>query len=73
MRFEIPKEWFEILVKISKDKRLSVSEFILQIYNSNECLNLPYVEPTRYKSINVNCECKDFIKHLKFYLFCLHE
>ena len=73
VKYSIPKEWFEILSKLSKDKRISLSQLLIEIYKSNECLNLPYVEPTSYKSINIQCECSDLIKHLKFYLFCLDE
>jgi len=73
MKYKIPKEWFEILSKLSKDKKTNLSQLLIEIYNSKECLNLPYVEPTSYKIINLQCDCKDLIKHLKFYLFCLDE
>ncbi|MBB5253913.1 putative DNA-binding ribbon-helix-helix protein [Sulfurisphaera ohwakuensis] len=73
MKISIPKEWYEILLKISKDRKVKFNDLVIQIYNSSECLNLQYVEPTKYKNINVECECKDLIKHLKYYLFCLHE
>ncbi|BFH72747.1 hypothetical protein SJAV_06910 [Sulfurisphaera javensis] len=73
MKLNIPKEWYEILLKISKDKKINLSALLIQIYNSSECLNLSYIEPSSYKSINIQCECKDLIKHLKYYLFCLHE
>ncbi|GAA5418111.1 hypothetical protein Stok01_00047 [Sulfurisphaera tokodaii] len=73
MKISIPKEWYEILLKISKDRKIKFNDLVIQIYNSSECLNLPYVEPTKYKNINVECGCKDLIKHLKYYLFCLHE
>ncbi|WP_338599324.1 hypothetical protein V6M85_09720 [Sulfolobus tengchongensis] len=76
IKIRIPKEWYEILRKLALDRRISINQLISELITTEECLNLPYVEPTTYKQLNVSIsieykysstEVENKIKH---FLFC---
>jgi len=74
-RVPIWKEWYEILEKIAKDNKISMSSLITKILTTNECLNLPEVKTTFKKSININninetIDNKYLIEKIHKYLFC---
>jgi hypothetical protein len=74
VRLKIPIEWYEILYKLSKNKRIKLSDLILEIIRSEECLGLEYVKPSRYKVINLSIYITENERNIedkiKRYLFC---
>ncbi|MEJ2775362.1 hypothetical protein WIW90_03880 [Sulfolobaceae archaeon RB850M] len=73
MRVKLPKEWYEILQKYAKDRKVNISTLIEGILQKGECLNLREVPASgKYKVINVNVNLKeDEVKRaVKKFLFC---
>ena len=73
MRVKLPKEWYDILQKYAKDKRMSISTLIEGLVGKEECLNLRDIPTSgEYKVINVNVNLKeDEVKRaVKKFLFC---
>ncbi len=71
---KVGKEWLEILEKLASNKRMKLSEFIERyVLKEEECLNLPYIEPSGYKKINLNIAgSEEQVENaIKFYLFCI--
>ncbi|MQL55063.1 hypothetical protein [Acidianus ambivalens] len=72
MKIKIWKEWYDILLKLSKDKRTTLEELIKEIMSTNDCINLPRVNTTRKKEINLNLNYteKEVLERIEKFLFC---
>lgn len=76
MKIRIPKEWYDILVKIAENKRVKLSDLIVSIISSpiEECLNLPYINSSTYKHINITINniytSSEIENKLRYFLFC---
>ncbi|BCU70339.1 ribbon-helix-helix domain-containing protein [Stygiolobus caldivivus] len=74
MNVKIPEEWYEILVRLSKQKRIPFSKLLDDAISSGECLNLPDI-PTSGKIKTVNLKNikeneKDILVKIRRFLFC---
>ncbi|MGC9104861.1 MAG: hypothetical protein ACP5HQ_00280 [Thermoprotei archaeon] len=74
---KIPKEWYDILYKLSRDKRVGLGELLREIASSEgECLNLPEVKLSgEFKRISVNFQVDEerLISRLREFLFCVNS
>lgn len=72
MKIKIWKEWYEILLKLSKDKRTTLEGLIKDIMTTKDCINLPRVTTTKKKEINLNLNYteKEVLERIEKFLFC---
>ncbi|WP_236751680.1 hypothetical protein [Acidianus sp. HS-5] len=72
MKIKIWVEWYDILLKLSKDKRTTLEGIIKEIMNTKDCINLPEINVTKKKEINVNLNYteKEVLEKIEKYLFC---
>ncbi|MEM0363723.1 MAG: hypothetical protein QXR34_06930 [Saccharolobus sp.] len=75
VKIKIDKSWYDILKKISEDRKITISELVNNIVNSNDvCLNLPYIPPSDYKELNVSIKNYYSSSHIenkiRYFLFC---
>ncbi len=72
MKIKIWIEWYEILLKLSKDKRTTLEGLIKEIMKTKDCINLPKVNVTRKKEININLNYteKEILERIEEFLFC---
>jgi predicted CopG family antitoxin len=69
---KIPLEWYEIILRISHDRKQTFSETLNSLMNTEECLGLSYVKPTSYKKVNVDLEVDEGkpVRKIERFLFC---
>lgn len=73
---KIGKEWLELLERLAQNKRMKINEYIERyVIPENECLNLPYINPSGFKKINLNVAGSGEMleKAIKYYLFCQRD
>ncbi|MFP3399659.1 hypothetical protein [Acidianus sp.] len=72
MKIKIWKEWYDILLKLSKDKRTTLEELIKEIMKTKDCINLPRVNTLKKKEINLNLNYteKEVLERIEKFLFC---
>jgi len=72
VKIKIWKEWYDILLKLSKDKRTTLEELIKEIMKTKDCLNLPRVNTSKKKEINLNLNYteKEVLERIEKFLFC---
>ncbi|AOL16320.1 hypothetical protein BFU36_05950 [Sulfolobus sp. A20] len=75
VKIKIVREWYEILRRIAQNRKISISEIIIEIMTKEEeCLNLPFVSSTSFKEINVSINNKyskaEIEDKIRYFLFC---
>jgi hypothetical protein len=74
---KIPREWYDILNKLSRDKGVRLGQLLAEVVDSEgECLNLPEVELSgEFKRINVDLKTEEseLLKKLRKFLFCVDD
>ena len=73
MNVKIPEEWYEILVKASKQKKVNFSRFIDYVMKTDECLNLPEISvsgKTKIVNIPYQKDEKEILNKIRKFLFC---
>ncbi len=69
---KFPLEWYEIIERISKNRKENFAKTLNYIAKSEECIGLDYVEPTSFKKVEVSSQIDStyFMKKIKYFLFC---